>query len=96
MIEINNFKKFIYEHFDEKKIFYDDFKQNLHFIEIDCFNKTIKRKFAIEVSSDEIKFSSISIVPEIDFSLYEHSVINNYDAQLFVLQVIKDGDLPPR
>lgn len=92
MIEIKKFKEFIYLQFSSDIIYYDEFKDDLHFSQIDCFG-TKPYKLMIEISIENIKFSTVSKEPEIDFSLYEYVEDTNISAEKFLLK-IKNGTPP--
>jgi len=90
MIQKGKFKEFLYSLFDSRSIYYEEFKENVHLADIDCFPNQ-PYKLTIRISDDIIEFSTISKEPEIDFSLYEYSHVTNEEAENFVLRVQKKG-----
>lgn len=91
MIRMSEFKEHLHNTFDVKTIYYDEFKPDLHFIELDCFAKETNYKLSIEMTPLEIKFSTVSKIPELDFSLYEFSKATNQEAEDFLFHIIKTG-----
>ena len=90
-INIEDFKSFLFNTFSSQIIYYEEFKRNLHFVEIDCFSSDSEYKLAIEISNEDVKFSVLSKEPSIDFSLYDYVKVTNFDAEEFIKDVIKNG-----
>ena len=80
MIQINDYIFFLEEFFNDSIVIVDDFKDDLRFIEIDCFpNKPYL--LVMEVSNRSIRIDKISKVPQIDFSLYNFNFDNIEEAK---------------
>lgn len=70
MIKLRAQAKFVNELFADSLVYYDEFKTDLIFIEIDCLNDS-RKKLSIELGSDWVGISSVDITVEIDFSLHD-------------------------
>jgi hypothetical protein len=90
MINIEDFTSFLKEIFGESIVYFDRFKPDLFFSEIDCL-KDQNKKLSIEVASDAVKISSIDKVPALDFSLHDHSFHKELDAREYLLKVRETG-----
>ena len=95
MIIISDFKDFLKESFPLKSIYIDEFKPDLQFVEVDCFNNQ-SIKLAIEISTEMIKISTISEKLSIDFSLYDYVFDNISEAEKLLLEIKKTGIFPSR
>lgn len=93
MINIFLFKNFLSEEFAPKSIYIDEFKPDLQFAEIDCFDR-LPVKLAIEISTESIKISTIDKLPTIDFSLYDYVFYDIEEAKKFILKVKNDMTFP--
>jgi hypothetical protein len=93
MIDILDFKNFLKKTFISNEVFYEEFKPELHFAEIDCFSEE-NYKIAADISNDYIKIGTISKKPSLDFSLYEYTFETNNKAEDFILHVKKNGIFP--
>lgn len=94
MINISAFRIFLNKTFHKDLIHVDEFKSDLEFIEVACFDEPFK--LAIEVSVETIKISTVSKEPSIDFSLYDYVYNNNNEAENFVLQIKRTGIFPSK
>lgn len=92
MINIKKFLDFINSKFNSEIIYYDEFKPDLIFIEIDCLKGISNKKLSIEISADFIKLSAISKEPTLDFSLHDYAFENQAEAELMLSEVQKTGD----
>jgi hypothetical protein len=76
-------------------IWIDEFKPGLQFIEVDCFpNQPVK--LAIEISPEDIKVSTVSKEPVLDFSLHDYAFENIAEAKHFILRIKSTGVFPSR
>jgi hypothetical protein len=90
MIQIDDFIYFLKQFFNDSIVNIDDFKDDLKFIEIDCFpNKSYL--LVMEVSNDSIKIDKISKAPQLDFSLYKFSFDNIEDAKKLCYEIKAKG-----
>lgn len=95
MINISEFKIFLNNTFSPEIIYLDEFKPDLQFLEINCFdNQPIK--LAIELSPESIKMSAIDKEPAIDFSSHDYSFDTLEEAEAFVLRIKNTGKFPKR
>jgi hypothetical protein len=95
MIDISDFKTFLNGTFPVETIWVDAFKPDLQFIQVDCFpNQPIK--LAIEISPEDVKVSTVSKEPVLDFSLYEYVFENIADAKNLILRIKSTGVFPSK
>jgi hypothetical protein len=90
MINIEEFALFLKETFGESLIYFDRFKEELFFFEIDCL-KDPNKKISVEAAPDAIKLSLIDKAPSIDFSLHEHCFNSSAEAKDYLLEVQRIG-----
>lgn len=88
MIDVENFIYFIKELFGSSIIYFDRFKNDLIFFEIDCLDE-VNNKLSIEVTSETIKVSSLSKLPTVDFSLHDYSFKSSLEAKDFLYEIKK-------
>ena len=93
MIIIDEFKKFLFTVFPSSLVYLQEFKEDLQFVDIDCFEQKAY-KLTIELTPEKIKVATISKKAELDFSLYDYVFDNEVDAKRFILQVKAKGDYP--
>jgi hypothetical protein len=92
MINIPLFNKFLGETFPAETILISTLRQDLLFVEIDCFSEE-SYKLTIEISSEEIKVSTVNKPPAADFSLYEYIFREEEKAKQFIVSTITAGGL---
>lgn len=86
MIEIIEFEEFI------ASVFYNDlikityFKEDVHFIDIDCFPNE-KFMLTIALTDIDIRIATISKEPEMDFSLYDYFFNEIEPAKSLILNI---------
>ena len=90
---ISEFGDFLYKRFLSSSIFIDEFKPELQFVEIDCFENQ-PMKLAVEMSPDAIEASTVSKAPTIEFSLCDYVFSDVGDAKEFILQIKESGKFP--
>jgi hypothetical protein len=95
MIDISDFKAFLNGTFPVETIWVDEFKPELQFIEIDCFHNQ-PFKLAIEISLADVKVSTVSREPVLDFSLYDYFFDNIAEAKSFILRIRNTGKFPSK
>ena len=95
MIDISDFKTFLNGTFPVETIWVDEFKPDLQFIEVDCFPDQ-PVKLAIAVSPEDVKVSTVSKEPVLDFSLYDYVFENIAEAKNFILRIKNTGLFPSR
>lgn len=95
MIDIVSLKDFLKEAFPLSQLYLDEFKPDLQFAEINCFDDK-PYKLLIEIGTDMIQISTLSKEPQLDFSLYEYAFKTNKDAEEFILKVKAKGEFPFR
>jgi len=88
MIDKDSFVNYLRQTFGSSIVYFDKFKPDLFFVEIDCL-ADVKKKLSIEISSDLIKLSTIDKQDAIDFSLHDHAFNTNASAEDFLNQVHK-------
>ncbi|MBS7566742.1 hypothetical protein KHS38_20220 [Mucilaginibacter sp. Bleaf8] len=92
-INIIEFEKFIISQSLGNKITIENFKDNLHFIDIDCYPNQ-PYILTIEISNEDIKFSTIRREAEIDFSLYDYAFTEINEAKSFFSKITKETAFP--
>jgi hypothetical protein len=90
MISISEFKDFLKNKFSTDTLYIDEFKPDLQFADIDCFDKQ-SYKLTLEISTESIKVSTIEKDATLDFSLYDHAFKSNAEAEKFVLDAVAKG-----
>ena len=95
MIDLAEFKEFLRATFPAEAIWVDEFKPGLQFIDIDCFDDQ-PVKLAIELSAEDIKISTVSKRPALDFSLYDYVFDDMAEAERLILQIKRTGVFPAR
>jgi hypothetical protein len=90
MISISDFKEFLIKKFNADELYIDEFKPGLQFAEVDCF-KNQTYKLSIEMSTEDIKMSTIEKNATLDFSLHEYIFQSNKDAETFIKDVCAKG-----
>jgi hypothetical protein len=74
-------------------MFVEEFKPNIVFVEIDCFNMQ-SYKLAILITVENIKVSTVSKEPSIDFSLYDYVFEDCKEAEDFIEKVKRSQVFP--
>ncbi|MEN2416430.1 hypothetical protein [Flavobacterium mesophilum] len=89
-INVENFQDYLKTIFSSQITFYEAFNK-FHIYEIDCFEEDFEYKLAIECSNENIKFSTVTKEPSVDFSLYDYIIETNKEAEDFVQHILKFG-----
>lgn len=90
MINIEEFALFLNNTFGESIIYFDRFKPELLFFEIDCL-KDSDQKLSIDLSPDAVRLSSVDKSPGMDFSLHDHYFTSSIEAKNYLLEIYKTG-----
>jgi len=95
VIDISDFKAFLNVTFPVETIWVDEFKPDLHFIEVDCFpNHPVN--LAIAISPEDVKVSTVNKEPVLDFSLYDYVFEDIADAKNLILRIKNTGAFPSK
>ncbi|OHT45823.1 hypothetical protein B0A71_17605 [Flavobacterium tructae] len=89
-INTENFQDYLTTTFGSKITFYESFNE-FQIYEIDCFPENFEHKLAIEFSNENIKFSTVTKEPSVDFSLYDYVIETNKEAEDFIQHILKFG-----
>jgi hypothetical protein len=89
-INIEKFKNYLNNVFGSQITYYEIFNA-FHYFQIDCFPSDSKHRLAIEISKENIKFSTVTKEPSIDFSLYDYVIDTNTEAEKFIVQIQQSG-----
>ena len=93
MIDIDYFESFLSELFFDNVIIVDHFKEDLKFVDIDCFVDK-PYKLTLSLSTDDIRIATISKEPELDFSLYDYIFKDMREAKFFLMSIKEVGVYP--
>lgn len=93
MINKDNFIKYLYSKFSIGQIFIRKFKPDLWFVEVNCFPEK-DYKLALEVSTSDIKISTVAKEPAFDFSLYDFVFEHNLQAEEFINKAYANQKFP--
>jgi hypothetical protein len=93
MINKDNFVVYLSLKFPSQQLDIDKFKPELWFVEIDCFSNQ-SYKLAIEISTSDIKISTVNKNPSLDFSLYDYVFAENKEAEDFIDKVFLKQEFP--
>ena len=88
MIDVEHFTYFLHEVFGSTIVYFERFKPDLLFFEIDCLDAQDK-KISIEVSSEFVKLSCVDKKPSIDFSLHDYTFHDYEEAKDSLLRIKK-------
>jgi len=93
MINKDDFIAYLSSKFNSQKLYIDKFKPELWFAEVDCFENQ-SYKLAMEISTSDIKISTVNKEPTIDFSSYEYVFEENKEAEDFIERVCDRQKFP--
>jgi len=89
-INVEKFENYVKEKFESKITYYEIFN-HYHLFDIDCFSENCKHKLTIQISNEDIKFSTVTKEPSVDFSLYDYVIETNKEAEDFIEHILKFG-----
>lgn len=93
MIDFKYFEGFVRDIFSDSITYINYFKEDLVFMDIDCFPSE-SYKLTLALSSDDVRVATVSKEPELDFSLYDYFFKDRIEAENFLLSIKETGKYP--